>query len=103
MGRSLLDSDLEQAKCERQQMSQAELIVRGVVLPLMVPAALGSVFPLLIVFWFVLAVGVAAFVGRSSFMTAFLLTLTMSYLALSFLACIGMYWVGKKKSFRRKD
>ena len=92
---SLRNADLEQWECNRRK---AKFWV-GIIIPLVVPAALGSIFPTLVILWVALGGTVAMSFGGPSLFTglAFLSTLVVSYLIFSSIVWVAMRYVSKKR------
>ena len=99
--KSLLNADLEKADYERKSL----YYVTTVILVLVVPAILGSLAAPLMFAWLAVGMFVALFFfgpGHPLALPAFLLTLAITYLALSGLIWAGMAYYSRKRPYLRQ-
>ncbi|MBI4160332.1 MAG: hypothetical protein HY506_00295 [Candidatus Yanofskybacteria bacterium] len=100
MLRSLINADLEQS---RRDEAYLEFIVANIIIPLVTPVALASVFPWLAILWLGIGLLTVRLIGFdiSSAKILFFSLLTLYIIPVGF-TLIGIKWVGHKynKRFR---
>lgn len=87
---SFLEADRELAVRERQRVSRYTTIMVNLIVSLVVPAALGSFFPPVVVVW----VGISLAIAPS--LPFFILALAGVYLLFSLLIWLGIWYVSRR-------